>query len=122
MVEVHIGPTAAGMTGLAALAVMPVVVVVFEVAGDTGRVELVGKRILAVATVTALLGMFAINHKVGITIVIEAGIGPARRRMTIPALLSAAAIMCVVSCMTVVAIRVRVLEYALAVTIGAGRV
>lgn len=79
MVKVHIGPTTAGMTGIAVLAAMSIVIIIFDVAGDTGHVEFIGKRVLAVAAVAALLGMFAVEHEVGITIVIEAGVGPARR-------------------------------------------
>ena len=105
MVEVHIGPTAAGMTGTAVLAAMPIVIVIFEVAGDTRHVEFIGKRVLAVAAVTALLGMFAIDHEVGITIVIETRVIPTLRVMTVAALIAAAAVVRVIFRVTAVATR-----------------
>ncbi len=110
MVEAQIGPTAAGMTGIAGLATMPIVIVIFEVAGDTGHVEFIGKRVLAVAAVTALLGMFAIDHEVGITIVIETCVVPTVRVMTVAALIAAAAVVRVIFRVAVVTHGRRVLK------------
>lgn len=122
MVEMYIGPTATGMTGIAVLAAMPIVMVIFEVAGDTGHVEFIGKRVLAVAAVTALLGMFAIDHEVGITIMIETRVVPTLRVMTVAAFVAAAAVVRVIFRVTAVATRLSDGELAILMAARAGSI
>lgn len=102
VIEVHFGPAAAGVTGIAVLAAMPVMMVVFEVTADAGRVEFIGERVFGVATFTALFGVFAIDHEVGVTIVIETRVFPALGVMAVAALIATAAVVRIIFRVTVV--------------------
>lgn len=110
MIEMHIGPAAAGVTGLAALSEMTLVIVVFPVAGDARHVEFVGERVVAVAAIAILLRMLAIQWEIRIAIVIEARIVPAPRVVAVAALVAAAAIVRIVFRMAVVAFSRRILK------------
>lgn len=121
VVEAHFRPTAAGVAGFAALAEMPVVIVILAMAGDAGHVELVGERVLAVAALATLLGVLAVEHEIRIAIVIEARIVPAPRAVAVAAFIAAAAIVRIVFCMTVVAFRRRVPERVIGVAVEACR-
>ena len=108
MIELHLGPSGADMAGFALLSEMPLVVVVFLVASDTLRGQLVGERVVAVARIALLLRVPAVEQEASITIVIKTGVVPTDRTMTIATLVAAATVMGVIFCMTAEAGRRRV--------------
>ena len=72
------------------------VVIVFEVATYTFHVHFIRKRILGVTIIASQLSMATKQCEVSIMCVIETRVGPVNRVVTILALLSAAAFVCIV--------------------------
>jgi hypothetical protein len=120
MIEMDVSPTAAGVAGLTGFAEVAFVIVVLQVAGNTGRIEFIGERVLAVAAGTFLFGMLAVQQEIRVAVVIETGVVPAFRAVTVSALVAAAPFMRVVLGMTVVALGRRVLERVVLMAIEAG--
>ena len=109
------------MAGLAGGPEVTVMVVVFEVTGDAGDVQVIGERVLAMTVATALLGVFSIERKVRIARMIEFRVVPAGRRVAIAALLSAATVVGVVFGVAIEARGRRGLEGLVFVATGAFR-
>lgn len=122
VIELDIHPLIIDVAGIAGGTEVPVVVVVLEVTGNAGDIQRVGERIVAMAGVAGELAVAAVERETRVAPMIEAGIGPAGRRMTVLAFLSSAAVMCVIRRMAGVAIRFRGLELAVDVAGRAGRV
>ena len=119
MVKASGWPLIVRMTVAAICAVMTIVVIVFQVATDTFRVHFIGKRIRAVTILARQQGVTPEQRKICIAIVIETRISPGNRIVTIFALLSAAAFVCIIGGMTAVAGFRRVLEDLVFVTVNA---
>lgn len=75
---------------------MAIVVVVFQVTAHTADVELIGEWIFSVAFTTSEFTVFPVEYELRVAGVIETGIGPAGRRVTIAAFLTAAALVMIV--------------------------
>lgn len=110
VVEADIFPGSARMAGAAIITKVTLVIVVFEVATDAGGVEFVRKRVFAVTVATNELSVSAVEYKLRVASMVEAGVGPAGRRMTIAALLAAATVMGIVFCVTAETGRRRILK------------
>lgn len=109
VVEAGIFPGSARVAGAAIIAEMTLVIVVFEVATDAGGIEFVRKRVFAVTVATGELSVLAVEYELRVASMVETGVGPAGRRMTVAALLAAAAIMRIVVCVTAETGRCRIL-------------
>ena len=96
MVEAGILPKIVFMTGATIVAEMAVVIVIFQVTAHTRDIEFVRERLFTVTITTDEFTMPAVECKSGVAGMVEAGIGPARRRMAIAALLATAALVDVV--------------------------
>jgi hypothetical protein len=112
VIESDIYPLIIDVAGIAGGTEVPVVIVVFEVTGNAGDIQRVGERVVAVAGIAGELSMAAVERETRVPPMIEAGIGPAGRRMTVRAFLSTAAVMRVIRRMAGVAIRFCALELA----------
>jgi hypothetical protein len=84
------------MAGIALLAEVALMVVVFEVTGYTSDLQFVGERIVAVAAIASLIGVLAIQREVRIAAVIEAGVSPIRRIVAVVTFLSTASVVRVI--------------------------
>jgi len=96
MIEAGVFPGTAGMTGAAIGAEVTVVVVIFEVATRARDVEFVRKRVFGVTFATFHFAMLTVECELCVAGVIETGIGPARRRMTVVTFLATASFMDIV--------------------------
>lgn len=112
VIESDIYPLIIDVAGIAGGTEVSVVIVVFEVTGNAGDIQRVGERVVAVAGIAGELSMAAVERETRVPPMIEAGIGPAGRRMTVRAFLSTAAVMRIVRRMAGVAIRFCALELA----------
>jgi len=121
VIEVNLCPAAARVAGFAGFAEVAFVIVVLEVAGNTCHIEFIGERILAVAAVTFLFGMLAVQHEIRVAVVIETGVVPAFRAVTGATFVAATAVMSIVLGMAVVAFRRRILERVVLMAVQARR-
>ena len=96
-------PVVSAVAGLAGFAEVTFVIVILEVTGNAGRLQLVGEWILAVTIVASNFRVPSGQQKVRVSCVIEGRIEPVGGLMAVAALGAAAAIMRVVIGMTVVA-------------------
>jgi len=103
MIEAGVFPGTAGMTGAAIVAEVTVVVVIFEVTTRARDVEFVRERVLGVTFATFQFAMPAVECELCVAGVVETGIGPARRRMTVVTFLATASFMDIVFGMAAVA-------------------
>lgn len=103
VIEQRLGPCHAVVAVTAFRSVVPFMLVVFKVTTDAGHIHFVAKRIVAVTVITSELCMMAFKRKVGISRVVEAGVGPRCRVVAILALVPAAPIMMIIFRMAVVA-------------------
>lgn len=102
VVKMPLVPGRGRMAGIAVRPVMPVMIVILTVAGDTGHVHGIDivERVVAVAVIAAQLGVTAIEREVGIARVIEARVLPVSRAVTVFADFAAAAFVRVILGMT----------------------
>ena len=119
VIEMDRRPCIGGVTGLASSSEVTLVVVVFQVTGNTGDIHLVVERILAVAVTAGQLGMVAVQGESRVTRMIELGVFPAGRRVAITAFLSTATVVGVILGVAVEAGRWRRLERLVFVATGA---
>jgi len=96
VIEKWLGPGAATMACVTLIATMGVMLVIFEVAGYTGLIHLVFKRIFRVAVTARHLGMSSEQIKICIASVIEAGVGPVARIVAAATIITTATVMRVV--------------------------
>lgn len=71
MIEGRFGPFGTVMTGIALIAPMPIVSIIFEMARRARFVHLVVKRVLRMAIATLQCGVFALKWKFRIADVIK---------------------------------------------------
>ena len=69
-------PHFGAVAGIALIAKVLVMVVVFDMAGNTRHFQRIRERVLAVAVVAAERGMTAVEHEICIPGMIKARIGP----------------------------------------------
>ena len=100
MVECHERPFGADVAGVTGAAEVSFVLIVLEVARDTGSVELIDEGVLAVAVAAAQFAMVSLQNKFRVPGMIEARIVPAGRAVTVLALLAAPAFVRIVIGMT----------------------
>ncbi len=110
MVELHGGPRCGGVAGVAGDPEMTLVVVVLEMAGDTGDIVFVVEWIFAVAVTAAQFGVPAVQRETCVARMVELRVVPTRRRVAVATFVSAAAIVRIVFGMAVEALRRRRLE------------
>ena len=79
VVEVNRRPCVGGMAGLADAPEVPVVIVVFRVAGDARDVHLVVERVFTVAVAAGQLRVFAVEREARVARMIEFRVFPAGR-------------------------------------------
>lgn len=120
VVKAHFRPAAAGVAGFASFAEVTFVIVVLEMAGNTGHIEFIGERVLAVAAGAFLFGVLAVQYEIRVAVVIETGVVPAFWIVTGAAFVAATAVMRIVLGMTVIAIRRRVLKCVVLMAVQAG--
>lgn len=121
MIKAHLGPSGTHVAGLALLAEMPVVVVVFLMTTDAAYGELVREGVVAMTGIALLLCMLAIEHEARIPVVIEARIVPTGRVVTVAAFYAAAPVVCIVLGMTAKACRGRIGKGAVSMAVATGR-
>lgn len=119
VIEERFGPLGAGMAGLTLSAPMPVVGVVFTVAGRARRTHFILEWMLRVTVLAGRFHMSAFEGKVRIARVIKTGVMPAARVVAIFTFLAAATTVGVIRFVTCVAIRRGVQESPVGVTIQA---
>jgi len=121
VIKERFGPRIAGVAGVALIAAMTIMLVIFKMAGRAGHIHLVLKRILGVAVATGEICMFEEQLKICVARMIEARVVPVGRVMAILTLLPGATFVNVVAGMTGKAGRRRVLVRLVLVAIPAFR-
>ena len=96
VIKSNFRPVRAYMAGVTLLAEVALMIVVLEVTGYTRDLKFVGERIVAVAAIASLIGVLAIQRKVRIAAVIEAGVGPISRIVAVVTFFSAAPVVGVI--------------------------
>lgn len=89
-------PFLAHMAGIACVAEVTAVIVVFQMTGYASSLHLIGERIFAVTVVAGQVGMPSLQEKIRVPVVIETGIGPVSRLVAVVALFAAAAVVRVI--------------------------
>lgn len=100
MIEQGSRPVGVVVAAATVVAVMPAVLVIFQVTGHASLVHFVLKRILRVAVIAGQLCVFSLKYKLGIPSMIEAGVMPVGGVMAGFALLSASTAVRIVLGMT----------------------
>ena len=109
------------MAGIAPVAKMTVMLIVVFVTGDAGRVQGIGKWVVAVTIGAGQISMSALQRKSRVTGMVETRVFPARRAVAVFALPATPPIVRVVLRMTAIARRRRVLKTVVLVAIEAAR-
>ena len=89
---------------------MTVVLVVVQVAGNAGRLQLISERLFGMTIIANQLGMAATESKARVPAMVETGIGPGHGVMAAIALLATSSVVDIVVSMAVVARGRRVLK------------
>ena len=96
VVELYEFPPGADMAGVARSAQVTVVIVILEVAGNAGHIELVREGIIAVALTTREIRMVPVKREPGVPRMVKACIVPTNRAMAVLALLATFAVVHIV--------------------------
>jgi hypothetical protein len=100
MVEQPFRPVGVVVAAATVVAVMPTVLVIFQMTGHAGLVHFILKRIFRVAITAGQLCVFSLKHELGVPSMIESGVVPVGGVMAGFALLSASTVVRIVLGMT----------------------
>ncbi len=120
VIEENCCPDLSAVAGVALIGEVPVVVVVLQVACNTGLFQLVGKRIVAMAILTSKRCVTTVQQKVSVPGVIEAGVSPICRVVAILAFFTAAPVVLIIFSMAAKTCRRGRAKGLVFVAIGAG--